>query len=77
MKRVLTIPSSRQTHIPNLSVIKMEKLIELNKDYCILICQVYSNAIRPGKSIKGHFRAHKIKGLLLRDIIHYYSTMDL
>ncbi|KAF3761218.1 hypothetical protein M406DRAFT_75957 [Cryphonectria parasitica EP155] len=55
----------------------MEKTVELNEEYQILLCRLCNNAVRPGNSIEGHFRAHKIKGQLLRDIVDYYSTMKL
>lgn len=77
MKRDSKLPSSKQPQTPNSYLKRMEKLVELNEEHRLLICQLCSNAIRPGKSIEGHFRAHRIKGSLLRDIVHYCSIMDL
>jgi hypothetical protein len=56
----------------------MEAIIQLNQDYQILICRLCQSAVRPGNSIKSHFRQkHQLKGQMLRDIKDYYGTLAL
>jgi hypothetical protein len=49
-----------------------------SQDHQILICRLCQAAIRPGSSIKSHFRyVYQLKGQVLKDIKDYYSTLEL